>query len=549
MIGTRLGSWTLERELGRGGMGCVYLARRAVAVDTLPERAAVKVLAAHLTFDAGLLARFQREIEVLRQLDHPNIVRLLEAGAENGRHFYAMEHIEGQSYEALLHQHGRLPWSEVLDMALQVCQALKHAHDRGVIHRDLKPSNLLRGQSPSPPPSPAEGAGGEAHGPVKLTDFGIAWVFAAEHLTTTGAVVGTAEYLSPEQAAGKQPTKRSDLYSLGVVLYTLLTGRTPFEGETVALLHKHRYAQFERPLRLAPEIPPDLDEVICQLLEKEPEKRPADAAVLHKRLDSLRRKYERRAAQNTSPGSPQNETAISAGDHESRTGPATLMAKLMRAELNAQKRGGPIKQFFNHPLVLVALFVLTLGTIVYAFLPTSAERLYARAAARMQSDEPEDWESAIDDLKRLQQKHPDFRKEEVAAFLAKAVAAQESRREVRNARLSGPMSEAHWFFEQALRLRQQGEDEKAKALWRELIRAFDDVPAERPWVDLAQGELDQPSPRERTGDERWASVRKALAHARQLDKDGKRAEADKLRQALRTLYADDPSARTILDKE
>ncbi|MBI1915339.1 MAG: serine/threonine protein kinase [Planctomycetes bacterium] len=561
MIGTRLGSWVLEREIGRGGMGCVYLARRRAGIlpaeaqagkmpaPLLPERAAVKVLAAHLTFDAGLLARFQREIDVLRQLDHPHIVRLFEAGTENGRHFYAMEYVEGESFESLLHRHGRLPWPEVLDMALQVCQALKHAHDRGVVHRDLKPANLLCG--------PERGSDAAGHyGTVKLTDFGIAWVFAAEHLTTTGAVVGTAEYLSPEQAAGKQSTRRSDLYSLGVVLYTLLTGRTPFEGETIALLHKHRYAQFERPHRLAPDLPHDLDEVVCQLMEKEPEKRPADAGVLHKRLDSLRRKYERRAGPGhprervAAAGSPEKETAISAGDdHESRTGPATLMAKLMRAELNAQNRGGPIKQFFNHPVVVVTLFVLTLAAIIYAFLPPSAERLYGRVTEKMQSDDPDDWEKAIEDLERLQQNHPDFNKEQVAEFLHKAKSARESRQEARNARLSGPMSEAHWFFEKGLRLRQQGKDGEAKAVWRELVRAFKDVPAEQPWVELAQGELEQPSQRERTGDERWVSVRKALAHARQLDKDGRRDDADKIRRALRALYKDDPSAGALFDEQ
>src|SRR5262249_46172857 len=402
-----------------------------------------------------------------------------------------MEYVDGESFESLLHRHGRLPWPEVLDMALQACQALKHAHDRGIIHRDLKPANLLRSQSSPPPrPSPAEGGGGnllrpspaeegegkmvpppsagegrgggDDHGTVKLTDFGIAWVFAAEHLTTTGAVVGTAEYLSPEQAAGKQPTKRSDLYSLGVVLYTLLTGRTPFEGEIIALLHKHRYAQFERPGRLAPDLPHDLDEVICQLLEKEPEKRPPDASVLYKRLDSLRRKHQRRAGQSTASGLPEKETAVSTGDRESRTGPATLMAKLMRAELNTQNRGGPIKQFFNHPVVVVTLLVLTIAAIIYAFLPPSAERLYARAAEKMQSDDPGHGEKASEDLERLQKDHPDFRKERVAGFLQKARSARDSRQEARNARLSGPMSEAHWFFEKGLRLRQQGKDSEAK---------------------------------------------------------------------------------------
>src|SRR5258708_39888163 len=136
-----------------------------------------------------------------------------------------MEIIEGENFAELLIKQGRMPWPEVLDMATQVCPALKHAHDRGIIHRDLKPSNLMR----------------TPDGTVKLADFGIARVFSGHHLTATGAVVGTAEYLSPEQSAGKLATKRSDLYSLGVVLYTLLTGRPVFKGSSmVDLLHKHR---------------------------------------------------------------------------------------------------------------------------------------------------------------------------------------------------------------------------------------------------------------------------------------------------------------------
>src|SRR5207253_676430 len=154
--------------------------------------------------------------------------------------------VEGPDFAERLEEHGRLPWAEVLDVAIQVCAALKHAHDHGVIHRDLKPSNLLGGD-----------------GRVRLTDFGIAHVFAGQHLTRPGAVVGTAEYLSPEQAEGKPATRRSDLYSLGCVLYTLLCGRNPFRGENVIdLLHKHRYAQFDRPRNIVLELPREIDEVI-----------------------------------------------------------------------------------------------------------------------------------------------------------------------------------------------------------------------------------------------------------------------------------------------
>ena len=275
MIGDRLGKWIIYKELGRGGMGRVYLAQEEIG----GRQAALKVLAAELAQEAGFLQRFQREIEALTQLDHPHIVRFYESGFENNLHFYAMEYVDGRSLEDILEQEERLPWQEVLDTALQICPALKHVHDHGIIHRDLKPANILRTSA----------------GVVKLTDFGIAKVFAQGHLTATGGVVGTAEYLSPEQAAGKPVTKRSDLYSLGAVLYTLLTGRPPFTGDSfVELLHKHRYGQFDSPRKVRPELPYEIDELVCQLLEKDPADRPPDCLVLSRQLEAIRCKLERK---------------------------------------------------------------------------------------------------------------------------------------------------------------------------------------------------------------------------------------------------------------
>jgi serine/threonine-protein kinase len=182
MTGRRLGPWVIDAEIGRGAMGTVYRAHQA---DNSANVVALKILNADLARDDVFVARFQREIEALRQLDHPNIVHFLEAGSDAGLFFYAMEYVAGRDCEAILRERGRLPWPEVLDLALQVVPALKHAHDRGIIHRDLKPANIM--------------LAGDA---VKLTDFGVAKLFARPPLTAAGSFVGTAAYLAPEQAVG-----------------------------------------------------------------------------------------------------------------------------------------------------------------------------------------------------------------------------------------------------------------------------------------------------------------------------------------------------------
>src|SRR5262249_11705237 len=156
----------------------------------------------------------------------------------------------------------------------------------------------------------------------------------------TGGVIGTPEFLSPEQAAGKQVTKKSDLYSLGVVLYTLITGDTPFQGDAVDLLHKHRYAQFDRPVRLGPELPPAFDAITCQLMAKDPGQRSPDAGVLHGRLDNLRRKLIRQAASRTE--SPVAHETPASADGSDRIGPATFASRFVRQELEDQKHGGPV---------------------------------------------------------------------------------------------------------------------------------------------------------------------------------------------------------------
>jgi serine/threonine-protein kinase len=521
MIGARLGSWVIEEEIGRGGMGTVYRARRDVGEGA--PRAAIKVLAAELAVELGFQQRFQREIDILRQLNHPNIVRFYESGVEDSRFWYAMELIQGESLEELRDDQGRLAWREVLDLAWQVAPALKHAHDRGVIHRDIKPSNLLL----------------DGDGVVKLTDFGIASLFASPHLTVTGGVIGTPEYLSPEQACGKPVTKRSDLYSLGVVLYTLITGTTPFVGDPVDLLHKHRFSQYERPSRIIPDLPPDLEALIDSLLEKDPGKRPPDAGVLFKRVDSLRKKLARMTGLTlTSAG-----VGFPTGDRE---GPATLMSRLMRQELERQNRPGPVGRVINHPVVLVTLFALCVGTLGYTFWPSSAKTLYERGARLMASDSPDDWEAAWERfLGPLEQRYPEHPyKEEVAEFKRRLDDHLAERRAEGQARRTRRLTEGQWFFEKGLRLRQRGAEDDAQRVWQALVVAYRDVPSERPWVRRAEAELlRHPGAADLKA---WEALRVALEQAKALEAEGRKGDAAAIRRSLAELYRDDPAAREKL---
>jgi serine/threonine-protein kinase len=539
MIGSKLGQWIVDRELGRGGMGHVYLAHSECAGEGEPRQAAIKVLAPELAREAGFLQRFLREIAALQQLDHPNIVRFYEAGAQEGHHFYAMEYVEGASYEKIVHERGRLAWPEVLEMALQICPALKHAHDRGIIHRDIKPSNLIRAAQPEP-------------GVVKLADFGIAQVFATTHLTETGAVVGTGEYISPEQAAGKQATRRSDLYSLGVVLYTLLTGRTPFRGANAAeLLHKHVYAQFEKPSRIVPDLPREVEELVCQLLEKDPEHRPSDGGVLHRQLDSVRRKLERKGQMTTIElTAAGNERTVPAAKGQGREGPATMMSRLVREELDRQNRGGPVQRFFNHPAVVVVLFLLCVGGIAWKFWPDSASSLFEKGMQAWNSDDPDDWDRAFTDyFDPLLNKHPDdSRGPEIDELRGQLEERKALHRAEEIAKRTPVAGEAQWFYQEGLRLRQEGNEEEARRVFENLARAFADVKSEQPWVLLVSQELRKPSDRLPSTEKRWKPARDALARARELRDQGKRDQAETIWSGLDELYKNDKSAAPILDE-
>lgn len=264
----RLGPYEIERVLGRGGMGTVY-----AGVDTATgQRAAIKVLSVHYAQDEHFRGRFATEIETLKMLKHPNIVEIIGFGEEDGNLFYSMELVDGCSLFDEMKSGRRFQWREVVRMGIDICEALRHAHDRGVVHRDIKPGNLLL----------------EPKGRVKLSDFGIAKLFGGNQLTADGGILGTADYMSPEQAVGKPATARSDMYSVGSVLYALLASRPPFASKSLPETIKNLTYEKPQPIaELVPDTPPELANVVDRLLEKDPATRIGTAQALAKRLAAI----------------------------------------------------------------------------------------------------------------------------------------------------------------------------------------------------------------------------------------------------------------------
>lgn len=274
---TRLGPYEIEKPLGKGGMGSVY-----AAVDTqTAHRVAIKALTPQLAMAEGFRERFEAEIESLKILKHDGIVRLYGYGEQDGVLFYSMELVDGISLEDELKAGRRFNWREVTNIAIQLSLALKHAHDHGIIHRDIKPANVLLYQ--------------EEH--VKLADFGIARLFGTTSLTTAGGVLGTADYMSPEQADGRPVTARCDQYSLGGVMYALLAGRPPFRAKNLPqMLQLQRFANPEPVRRYAPDTPEQLERVIMQLLAKDPADRFPNTQVLARHLQAMVMALSRPAA-------------------------------------------------------------------------------------------------------------------------------------------------------------------------------------------------------------------------------------------------------------
>lgn len=489
LVGQKIGPFMIEKEVGAGAMGQVFRARY---IKT-GQRVALKVMAPGTTSSTAL-ARFHREAEVLKQLSHPNIVRFYVASEYQGRPYYAMEYIQGESLDQLLERRGKLPWNQVVELGKQVCSALAHAHEKGIIHRDLKPSNLMM----------------TAEGIIKLTDFGIAKDLDVTQLTATNNTVGTASYMSPEQCKGERNlSHKSDLYSLGVVLYELLVGEKPFHAETTMdMFLAHVQGTFERPARKVMDIPVWLDNLVCQLLEKKPEQRPFDAAMVSEALERVAEKVEAQSSAGVDAARARSGTARADDtrpEGKDREAARTLLDGSQKKRRRRKKKRS-YEQTWVKAFGLMALLA-GIGFMLYeALKPPSPGQLFREAQKVWESGDADARREArtvgpIEKYLRLYGNSQTEYTEEVKRWANEIDQAQ---REVslNNRKKLGlaPDGPAEAAAQTALALEAKGELDLAKERWLEVMKAkeqpdFEDRPlllvAEKHLRDLAQADLNE----------------------------------------------------------
>src|SRR5918998_1538783 len=318
--------YRLRQKIGSGGMADVWLATDR----ELDRDVAIKILHDRFAQDKEFVERFRREARSAAGLQHPNVVSIFDRGEFRDTFFIAMEYVDGPQLKELVK--GGMGTKEAVDFTRQILNAARFAHRKGIVHRDLKPQNVLI----------------DEEGRARVADFGIARGESSD-ITATGSVMGTAQYLSPEQAQGKETTERSDIYSIGVILYEALTGRVPFEGDSaVAVALKQVSEQPRRPSAINPNVPPALDAVVMRALAKDPEARFNDADAFLKALDAAER----------APDAPRPEdtaafAAVSpAGEH---AGPGAPPPE------EEERRGWPWRW-----IILAILVALVAGLVAFA---------------------------------------------------------------------------------------------------------------------------------------------------------------------------------------
>ncbi len=521
MAERQLGPFLLGQKLGVGGMGVVYRATYTKNGQVV----ALKLLSAELSSKPRLVARFERELEILKKLKHANIVPCYGGGKIGDQHFLAMELIEGGSLAKELKKRNKLPWEEVIPIGLQICAALEHAHENGIIHRDLKPSNLLRTKD----------------GKLKLADFGIARDTDATALTAAGKTVGTFAYMAPEQIRGNPPvTAKSDLYALGCVMYELLTGEPPFAAETAGeLLYQHIEKKPARVSALVLDCPIWLDTLLSQLLEKDPEKRPRDAGAVARALTEIEVKVAEQASVLThaASGMPTNLNV---------TADETQLRSLLKKKKKKKQETGPI---YERTWFLSTCLALVLGAVMWALWPLNEEQLLKKATVLMESKEPADWRTARDEyLSKLQTKYPDGKSAPAVRQYLDQIAMHETEEKLKyRTRLNKePETEGERLYTQARQYELFGDRVTALEKYESMIQVLGDSPEVRPYVNLAKRQKAQIEEAGASKLDRLKIVGEALQNAEELySSDNKELRPQVRKSRARLANKEDPEDEPV----
>jgi eukaryotic-like serine/threonine-protein kinase len=333
LVGMRLnGRYRLDAQIGSGGMSTVFRAFDT----TLERRVAVKLMHREIASDSDQLERFRREARSVAQLSHPHIVGVIDAGEEDGRPYIVLEYVEGETLKERIRRMGRLPIDEAIAYAIEIARALGAAHARAIVHRDIKPQNVLV----------------DEEGSAKVTDFGIARSLEEEGLTADGRVLGTTDYVSPEQALGHDVDGQSDIYSLGIVLFEMLTGDVPFQGENqVSVAMKHVREDLPDVQVLRPEVSARLAAVLDRMTEKDLAQRHPDAASVEADLEDA--------------------LAAEASRTGTSTGEATAVLRTLPADA---RRRLPLRLRMRLPVLLLILMLAVGGAAIYLIADQLDER-------------------------------------------------------------------------------------------------------------------------------------------------------------------------------
>ncbi len=533
----QIGAYLIERKLGQGGMGTVYLGKHEVT----GQMVAIKVLPASMAREEGFVARFAREIEAMHRVTGEHVVQMYDSGEWEGTYYYTMEFVDGETVTERIIREKRLGWREVIEIACQVCKALKAAHNTGIVHRDLKPSNLLL----------------DKHGTCKLTDFGVAHIFAGDQLTATGGVIGTVEYMSPEQAQGRRVDKRSDIYSLGAVMYVMLTGRPPFTGKSALdIAQKHKFGQFDSPRRIVPEIPHWLDEVVCKCLEKNPDNRYPDAYVLQLRLQEIPKKVELTRNSGTFEFEHidgNDETLAADGVSSDPEAAGVAMRELMKAHVERANEQSLVERIVDSTWFLVAALVAIILGGVYWWnhrLPTD-EDLLAKGQEMMAAEPGPGWERAKREIfEPLIEKDAKRWGPELEPYLDK-VRLYEMRKSLLGRRgtwsTRNAVTDGERLLQKAVQLRSLGQTAEARQVLQGLSRLTEDDQDAADLHTLAEDLLSELNNKS-IGPEQYDLVKRALSRAEDLKQQGKTEAARTLLQTIVDLYSVDPDAATFVEQ-